>query len=307
MNEDFRNSIEEQQSETPIIIIERDDEQLPAETVKPDVKPRRRWLWMLGTVLASMLAVALLFGGYKLWRYYYHFGVPVSCSPKENIAKLKTPAKKTTAEIVMTSDSILGVRLNFYELRGVKAEISFQEPDTTDTSVYLYSRCADHNSDGTYNGSLVVGGKEYSSDVTRLGYCGIVGNQMVIGISRFEDVKEYAMKQGGSFFRQFILVSNSVMPPIFQLHGKVERRGLGRIGDKLFYIESPYPETMYAFADAIREYGFTDAIYITGGDDYSFYRTADGQRHDIGNVEKYPHKKWKGVIPWLVFKKSTDQ
>lgn len=99
MNEDFRNSIEEQQSETPIIIIERDDEQQPAETVKPDVKPRRRWLWMLGTVLASMLAVALLFGGYKLWRYYYHFGVPVSCSPKENIAKLKTPAKKTTAEV----------------------------------------------------------------------------------------------------------------------------------------------------------------------------------------------------------------
>ena len=37
--------------------------------------------------------------------------------------------------------------------------------------------------------------------------------------------------------------------------------------------------------------------------DYSFYRSADGKKHDIGNPADYPHKKWKGIIPWLVFRK----
>ena len=64
-----------------------------------------------------------------------------------------------------------------------------------------------------------------------------------------------------------------------------------------------HKETLWDFADALREYGFIDAIYITGGYDYGFYRTADGERHDIGNIEDYPHKKWKGIIPWLVFRK----
>ncbi len=202
----------------------------------------------------------------------------------------------------MTSDSILGVALNFYELRGLKAEISLQEPDTTDTSVYLYSRCADHGKNNEYLGSVVMNGKELQSDNTRLGYCAMANDNVVIGIARDDKVRDYVEERGGSFFRQFILVSNGVLPSKFRLHGKVERRGLGRIGDNLYDIETRHAETMWDFADALREDGFTDAIYITGGNDYSFYRTADGMRHDIGNVENYPHKNGKGVIPWVVFK-----
>ena len=63
-------------------------------------------------------------------------------------------------------------------------------------------------------------------------------------------------------------------------------------------------ETLWDFADALREYGFIDDIYITGGADYVFYRTKDGVRHDIGDVAEYPQKKWKGIVPWLVFRNS---
>lgn len=111
-------------------------------------------------------------------------------------------------------------------------------------------------------------------------------------------------KQGGSFFRQFVLVSNGDIPPRFHLHGKVERRAIGRMGNTLFYIATHGKETLWDFADALREYGFTDAIYITGGYDYGFYRTRDGKRHDIGDPTTYPHEKWKGIIPWLVFTKN---
>ena len=144
-------------------------------------------------------------------------------------------------EVIMNSDSILGVALNFYEIKDLRAEISFEEPDSSDTDVFLYSRCADQTSydpkTNHYLGSLVINGTEIESDVSRLGYCAMANDNIVIGIARNEEVKDYVKEQGGCFFRQFILVSNSVLPYRFHLHGKVERRGLGRIGDKLYYIE----------------------------------------------------------------------
>lgn len=292
---------EQSEGEIPVITIEEAPFNVPEEG--PSKKPVRRWSWFVGgVVISSILCVAAVLG-WRYYRTYIDIGIPVSTTSEQNIAKLSATTKQVAPEVVMTSDSILGVALNFYELRGLKAEITLQEPDTTDTSIYLYSRCADHTKSGEYIGSMVMNGKDMRKDCSRLGYCAMANDNVVIGIARNEDVKDYVIEQGGSFFRQFILVSNGVLPSRFHLHGKVERRGLGRIDDRLYYIETRHAETMWDFADALREYGFVDAIYITGGTDYSFYRTADGTRHDIGNVEKYPHKKWKGVIPWVVFRK----
>ena len=194
-------------------------------------------------------------------------------------------------------------QMDLYAIHGLKASIEFNEPDTADTSVYLYCRSADHTANGKYLGSLVADGKEYQSDRSRLGYMAMLGNNSVIGISRSEKVKDFVKDRGGSFFRQFILVSDGTIPSRFYLHGKVERRAIGRIGDQLYFITTRHKETLWDFADALREYGFVDAIYITGGADYVFYRSKDGVRHDIGDSADYPHEKWKGIIPWLVFRK----
>ena len=104
--------------------------------------------------------------------------------------------------------------------------------------------------------------------------------------------------------RQFILVSDGAIPSRFFLHGKVERRAIGRIGDQLYFIATRHKETLWDFTDALREYGFIDAIYITGGADYVFYRDKDRFKHDIGKPDEYPHEKWEGIIPWLVFRKQ---
>lgn len=290
----------------PTVVPGQSEGEVPVITIERGTGTPRRWPWFVGGVVISALLCIAAVVGWRYYRTYINIGIPVSTTSEQNIAKLSLPEGRFrgASEVIMTSDSILGVALNFYELRGLKAEVSLQEPDTTDTNVYLYSRCADHTKDGAYLGSLVMSGKEMQEDNSRLGYCAMANGNTVIGIARDEDVKDYVTEQGGSFFRQFILVSNGVLPSKFHLHGKVERRGLGRIGEKLYYIETRHAETMWDFADALREYGFVDAIYITGGTDYSFYRTADGSRHDIGDVEKYPHEKWKGVIPWLVFRKN---
>ena len=298
------DEINKQKPEVPIIIIERDDQPQSKEIVTKVVTPSRKQKWLkrlLAMVAVGCLMIAVL-AGYYLWNYYYNIGVPVSVTPEQNIEKLQKPVKKEVPEVVMTSDSILGVAMDFYAIHGLKASIEFEEPDTADTSIFLYSRCADHTASGDYLGSLVAEGVEKQSDRSRLGYMAMADGNMVIGISRSEKVKDYVLERGGSFFRQFILVSNGMIPSRFFLHGKVERRAIGRIDNQLYYIATRHKETLWDFADALREYGFIDAIYITGGNDYVFYRGKDGIRHDLGDTSGYPHTKWKEIIPWLVFR-----
>ena len=294
--------------EIPEFIIENDDDGQSSIETGNTVKDDRWKKWLRGLLKAfvASLLVLVAFFAYKTWNYYYNIGVPISCTPSDNIKKLQMEPVKETAEVVLSSDSILGVALDFYAIHGLRACIEFQEPDTADTSVFLYCRSADHQADGNYLGSLVVDGEEKQSDRSRLGYMGMVGDRMVIGISRSDKVKDFCMENGGSFFRQFILVSNGVIPHRFFLHGKEERRAIGRMDNTLYYIVTRHKETLWDFADALREYGFVDAIYITGGYDYGYYRTSDGERHDIGNIDDYPHKKWKGIVPWLVFRRIAS-
>ena len=296
-----------QKPEVPIIIIERDEQPQSKEIVTKVVAPSRKQKWLkrlLALVAVGCLMLAVL-TAYYFWNYYYNIGISVSVTPEQNIEKLQQPVKQEAPEVVMTSDSILGVAMDFYAIHGLKASIEFEEPDTADTSVYLYCRSADFKADSTYIGSLVANGKEYQSDKSRLGYMAMLGGNSVIGISRSEKVKDYVEERGGYFFRQFILVSDGAIPSRFFLHGKVERRAIGRIYDQLYFIATRHKETLWDFADALREYGFIDAIYITGGADYVFYRSKDGVRHDIGDTADYPHEKWKGIIPWLVFKSEA--
>ena len=299
------DDINMQKPEVPIIIIERDEQPQAKESVTKVIALSKKQKWLkrfLALIVVGCLMIAVL-AGYYFWNYYYNIGISVSVTPEQNIEKLQQPVKQETPEVVMTSDSILGVAMDFYAIHGLKASIEFHEPDTADTSVYLYCRSADHTASGKYLGTLVVDGEERESDRSRLGYMAMLGGNSVIGISRSEKVKDFVQERGGSFFRQFILVSDGTIPSRFYLHGKVERRAIGRIGDQLYFIATRHKETLWDFADALREYGFIDAIYITGGTDYVFYRDKDGVRHDIGDSSDYPHTKWKDVIPWLVFRK----
>lgn len=303
MEKDKDTMKKEQLPEVPIIIIERDKEEFVTKT--NDKKSRiSRWVRYAIVCISLLTLFFISFATYKYWTYYNRLGISISDTPKENIEKLKQKAVNETAEIVMSSDSILGVALDIYAIHGVQGTIEFQEPDTADTSVYLYCRSVDFTAEGRYLSSLVANGKEYSASNHRLGYMAMANGNNVIGFARSEDVMAYTIEKGGSYFRQFVLVSNGELPPRFHLHGKVERCAIGRIADRLYYITTRHKETLWSFADALREYGFIDAIYITGGDDYSYYRNREGVRHDIHDIADYPHKKWTGIIPWLVFRKQ---
>lgn len=292
--------------EVPTITIESSDEtdnQSSSATIK-----KRSWLqkWGMG-IIWFVATIILVFGCYsaiRLYNYYYNIGVSISVSPKDNIKKLDSmKAQNGFSEVVLRSDSVLGVALDIYELHNVQAELSLVEPDTTDHSVLLYTRTADYTPTGKYLGSLVIDGEEKQSDVSRLGYCAIEKGNMVIGISRFDDMQEHMIERDGSYFRQFVLVSNGELPQRFGLHGKVERKALARTADdRLCVIATSHPETLWDFADALREYGYVDAIYLTGGSERGFFRAPDGRIRFTEKAAKYRTDKHHGVAPWLVVK-----
>ncbi|MBR4297259.1 MAG: hypothetical protein IKT82_03610 [Bacteroidaceae bacterium] len=289
-------------SEVPIIIIEREEDTDEASYQPAPVRKSRMKVFLLVVVLLLSVACAIM--GTKVWDYYHNLNISISVTPAENIQKLQQPPLAEPTYVEMTSDSILGVALDIYALHGVQGSLEFEEPDTTDASVYLYCRSSDFTAEGRYHGSLVINGEVYAEDTDRWGYMAMVGENSVIGVSSSDEVMHFVKEQGGDFFRQFVLVSNGELPSRFQLHGKVERCAIGRMGDTLYYITSRHKETMWSFADALREYGFIDAIYITGGSDYSFCRDRKGKRIDIHNPEDYPHQKWAGITPWLVFRQK---
>jgi hypothetical protein len=293
--------------EEPVITIEYDDE---GDDTGSYVKVKKRsrlktWGIRLLWFVATIIVVLACYKAIRIYNYYYNVGVSISVLPKDNIKKLnQMKPEGGTSEVVLKTDSVLGVAINIYELHNVKAEMTLVEPDTADRSVMMYVRTADYTATGKYLGSLVIDGEEKQSDVSRLGYCAIKGGNMVIGISRFDDMKDHMIDHDGSYFRQFMLVSNCELPRRFFLHGKVERKALARTAnDRICIIETRHPETLWDFADALREYGFVDAIYLTGGNECGFYRAADGTAHYSGKAASYRTNKHQGIAPWLVLKK----
>lgn len=307
IEDDNNNASSQEILEEPIITIERSDD---IETVSsPAPTSKRSWLqkWSLGIIwfLTTMTLVFGCYGAIRLYNYYYNIGVSISLSPEDNIKKLDSMhTQNCSSEVVLKTDSVLGVALDIYELHNVRAELSLQEPDTADHSVLLYTRTADYTSTGKYIGSLVVDGEEKQSDVSRLGYCAIEKGNMVIGISRFDDMQEHMIERDGSYFRQFVLVSDGELPQRFSLHGKVERKALARtVDDCLCVIATRHPETLWDFADALREYGYVDAIYLTGGNESGFYRAPNNTPYFTEKAVRYRTDKHHGVAPWLVLRK----
>ena len=293
--------------EAPIITIEHynveDERQLP-----PAVKKRsalQTWsLRLLWFVSAAVLLVGL-YAATRLYNYYYNLGVSISVSPTDNLRKLdRMRMENGPSEVQLKRDSVLGVALDIYEWHNVKAELTLAEPDTADHNVLLYTRTADYTATGEYIGSLVVDGEEKQSDVSRLGYCALKNGFAVIGISRFDDLRSAMVDADGSYFRQFVLVSDGQLPPRFTLHGKVERKALVRTADdQLCVVATRHPETLWSFADALREYGYVDAIYLTGGNQSGFYRAPDGTPYFTEEAARYRTDKHHGVAPWLVLRK----
>ena len=258
----------------------------------PEKKPgnTRRWK-IMAFALACMLALLVMF---FVGRHILHSREFVQSRTADEIITALTRPMKGNAGVTALSDESMGVKLRIYQLNGLKAHFADTVPDYTDSTIYLVTRSSDYklvNDRKEIIGDFIVDGEVLGKSNWRAGFMAIVDGNAQIGVDRNLKIFNHVLENDGSMFRQLALVSAGTRcDKQFILKGKVARCAYARNrSGELYFIETVNPETLYGFADALIEYGFTDAIYVTGGSQPNlFYRTEDGTAH--GNyIDDKPH------------------
>lgn len=291
-------------TEVPQISIERDIPKVITEWDQGRRLQKKKYLKAAAIVIALTIiggVVAILLSR------------PDAESYEPEIFALSQPYSPAATGTEMLSDSILGVAMDIYSLDGLRASLEWQFPDTADRTLVMFMRSADYHPDGRSLGPVVVDGVESDNKATdsRDGYVAISpSGKTVIGISPDDDVEKWARENNGDFFRQMVLLDDGELPRDFILKGKVERGAIAStVEGKLYYIVTKNKESMYDFADAMREYGFVDAVYMTGGNAYSFYRDANGNSYanspTLDKIRKYESRPLSQ--PLLVFRTVSQE
>ena len=260
---------------------------------KPKKDPGRPNRWkLIAFILAGVMVVTGLF---YIGRHILHSREFIQSRYADTVIEaLAQPVKGQPGTYAFTED-IANVKLKIYRLDNLKAHFADTVPDYADSTIYLVTRSSDYKIIGDNKeiiGDYIVDGEVVAKSNWRAGFMAIVDGNAQIGIDRSYKIANYVKKHNGSMFRQLALVSANIScDNQFILRGKVTRCAYGRDRDgKLYFIETVESETLSGFADALIEYGFIDAVYITGGSQPNlFYRTEDGTAHGR-YIDDKPHE-----------------
>lgn len=250
---------------------------------------RNRWRTAVFVLAAVIFSGVSLFVGRRL---YFRFEYPRSRPDSEIISGLQHSMPGNPG-VEYSEREILGVALRIYALSGLKASFADSLPELGE-DVYIVTRNSDYRIENGKNriiGDYADGGLIRERSTWRAGFMAVVGGNAQIGVGRGGRILRYVLKHEGSFFRQLAIVSAGVRcQSQYILKGKVSRCAYARdVDGNLYYVETVGPETMFGFADALIEYGFADAVYVTGGRQPElFYRDSCGVAHGSYSDDK-PH------------------
>lgn len=270
---------------------------------------KRKFFSWQRIAFAVIILLLLVICGLLGWDYYQqhrwavYFDYPLSRSCEQIINDLNQSETSTKDSIKWSVDSIDGVSVRFVDLSGLQASITTELPSDTDSTVCLITQAWDYYFDDEKHrhslGDLIINGESKTQGTGRAGFVAFTTKGWQMGIGQSDSIKEFVISHGGSMFRQFALVSaGQICLKQFALKGKVHRRALARKPGAVtaYYVETVNKESLYDFAEALADYGFIDAVYLTGADGTEpVYREADGTLH--GNI-----KAWKRKGNLLVFR-----
>ena len=187
-----------------------------------------------------------------------------------------------TSFLCSYADTINDVPLRLVKLHNMQIELSLDFPDTSDIRTAAAVPAADIRKDNLQIlGDFVLKGEQLARGKSKSGYCLLMDGNIEIGIDSGDEKKEQALRNNGSFFRQYILVHNGEIQDN-NLKGKAIRRSIAIKANELYIIQSFRKESIYDFSEAISDLGFTTALYLPGGDSYGFYKE-HGMHVFIGN------------------------
>ena len=246
---------------------------------------RRRWPWYgwlaVGVVLVVLVAVVA-----TVLLLQTPNKVESVESPVDNCSATQ-PLSHSATHLLTISDTIVDdVPLTLYMLNCLlpdcpRASLQVGSPDVEDSSLLLAVMAADVRADnGGVVGDFVVDGRQLARGEKKEGYCSILDGVPAIGRGGDAALSQ-ALNAKGSFFRQYVLVSNGeAVPP--KPKGKNHRRALCVVGHSVFVVASGDRESYHDFATALADLGVDNAIALVGSESLLIYRTAGGLLHSIG-------------------------
>ena len=207
----------------------------------------------------------------------------------------------SASSLLFSVDSINDVKMRIYTLNGLTAGLSFDLPDKSDTTVFLVIPAADVRRDnGGIVGDFLLHGKQLARGKRKKGYCAVLDGEVMLGLAIDDEMLEYCMRQRGDFFRQYPLVINGEIQEN-RLKGKALRRALARQGGNLFFVESCNRESVYDFAEALADYGFSEALYLVGGNSYGWWRK---NTHTVCEIGELATDALSLNLNYLIFRNS---
>ena len=264
---------------------------------QPTKRSRKKWIWLI--------PLSLIGGILFVW-------VLLCTFPQENIVDLrdfKTELNVTVKGEPMFIESGIehysvvenDVSMYVFHMIDMTAELNTDARQYTDDTECFIMQAADIRKDnGKFVGDFVLNGKRLSSGKRKKGYCAIIDGKITIGMSETDDVMNRCIEKGGSFFRQYPLVSNGIMQEN-ELKGKSIRRALALKGDKLYVFETEYRESMHDFAEALQDIGVTEAISLVGGNKAYMYWWQDNELYESYDLSEVNNNNF------IVFKKKGKQ
>ena len=176
-----------------------------------------------------------------------------------------------------------------------RLEVGYKCIDDTTNNMLLF-QAADVRADNKkIVGAFVLRGKPLSWGLSKKGYCGIIGDQVTIGVADNSPLFEQATEVGGYFFRQYPLVSDGMLVEN-ELKSQSTGRGLCVLEGRVVVAETFTPESLHDFSQALVDLGTTNAIYLVGSSAIGWHRTMDGLGIASGQWEPRVYKNVSFIV-----------
>lgn len=124
-------------------------------------------------------------------------------------------------------------------------------------------------------GAFVKDGEAISRGSAKAGFCAVIADSITIGRDAETPLLERAIEQKGQFFRQFSLVAGGEVTDDGP-KGKSLRRALCIVDGTVTCIDCTSRESYHDFAQALVDYGASEAIAMVGGNSIIFWRPKKG-------------------------------
>lgn len=215
----------------------------------------------------------------------------------------EAPTSVAPASLVVSDTTVNDIALRRFTVHSAKASLVMAPLPKNNPDILLATQAADVRSDKDLPaGTFVLNGELIAKSHSKYGFCAIIGQEITLGRQMETPFLERAIEQGGSFFRQYSLVSDGQMvaiPP----KGKALRRSLCLLHGNICVIESLDRESYHDFSQALVDMGVSEAISLVGGSAILLYRDAEGEVVSEGYL---PSKRTKSKASenYIVFTKK---